>query len=78
MKLNLGVSVLAPWTAEKELVRGTLQVRPLGAQPVRREWVLLSLAGRRWSLTEESFCRLCRTHAAGMRLDRRDAAAFKR
>lgn len=78
MKLNLGVSVLAPWTAEKELVRGTLRVRPLGAQPVRREWVILSLAGRALTLTEEDFCRLCRTHAAGMRLDRRDVSALKR
>ena len=78
VKLDLGVSVLASWTAERELVRGLLRVRRLGAHPVRREWVLLSLAGRRWSLTEETFCRLCRAHAAGMRLDRRDAAAFKR
>mgnify|MGYP001564803297 CR=1 FL=1 len=78
VRLNLGVSVLAPWSVDKELARGTLKMRPLGAQPVWREWVIISLAGRRLSLAEERFCRLCRNHAAGMRLDRRDVAVGKR
>ena len=72
VKLNLGVSVLAPWTADKELARGTLRMRPLGAKALRRQWVIASLAGRRLSLVEETFCRLCRNVAAGMRMDRRD------
>ncbi|MBI3850238.1 MAG: LysR family transcriptional regulator [Verrucomicrobia bacterium] len=77
VKLNLGVSVLAPWTVGRELVRGTLKMRPLGSQPLRRPWVLIWLAGRRLSLPEETFCRLCRAHAASMRLDRRDVPALK-
>jgi DNA-binding transcriptional LysR family regulator len=77
VKLNLGVSVLAPWTVGRELVRGTLKMRPLGSRPLRRHWVLAGLAGRRLSLPEETFCRLCRTHAASMRLDRRDLPALK-
>ncbi|MBI3874806.1 MAG: LysR family transcriptional regulator substrate-binding protein, partial [Verrucomicrobia bacterium] len=40
VKLNLGISVLAPWTADKELVRRKLLMRPLGLRPVRREWVI--------------------------------------
>ena len=72
VKLNLGVSVLAPWTADKELARGTLRMRPAGPRPLRREWVVVSLAGRRLSLMEETFCRLCRNVAAGLRTDRRD------
>jgi DNA-binding transcriptional LysR family regulator len=77
VKLNLGVSVLAPWTVGRELARGTLKMRPLGSQPLRRNWVVISLAGRRLSLAEETFCRLCRTHAAGLRLDRRDVPSLK-
>ncbi len=72
VKLDLGVSVLAPWVADKELSRGTLKMRPVGASPLRRDWAIVSVAGRRLSLSEETFIRLCRTHSAGMRLDRKD------
>ena len=74
VKLNLGVSVLAPWTAHAELAKRALRMRPLPGQSLRRNWVMLSLAGRRLSLAEETFCRLCRSQAAGMRLDRKDVA----
>lgn len=70
VKLNLGISVLAPWTVDSELESGTLKTRPFGSQKLRREWVLAFLAGRRLSLAEETFYKLCQTHAAGMRLDR--------
>jgi DNA-binding transcriptional LysR family regulator len=73
VKLNLGVSVLAPWTVDDELVRNTLKMRPLGSKPLTRHWVVLSLAGRRLGLAEEQFCKLCRQQAQGMRLDRKDA-----
>jgi DNA-binding transcriptional LysR family regulator len=72
VKLNLGVSILAPWTAEKELLRNALKMRPLATKPLTRHWVVLSLAGRQLSVEEENFCRLCRTHTTAMRLDRRD------
>ena len=75
LKLNLGVSVLAPWAADKELARGSLRTRPPGNRPLRREWVVASLAGKRLSLVEETFCRLCRNVAAGLRMDRRDVLA---
>ena len=72
VKLNLGVSVLAPWTADKELARGTLKMRPLSGQPLRRKWVIASIAGRRLSLMEETFSRLCRNVSSGLRVDRKD------
>ena len=72
VKLNLGVSVLAPWTAHKELARGTLRMRPFGPKPLRRQWVVAWLKGRRLTLAEETFCKLCRNVAAGMRMDRKD------
>ena len=72
VKLNLGVSVLAPWTVDRELARGTLKARPLGAKPLFRQWAIMSLPERRMNLAEEAFCKLCRQHTTGLRLDRKD------
>jgi len=77
VKLNLGVSVLAPWVADKELTRGSLRMRPPGLRPLRRQWGLTTLAGRRLNLVEELFCRLCQAHSTAMRLDRKDVPAAK-
>lgn len=78
VKLNLGVSVLAPWVVEKELTRGSLKMRPFGPRPLKRQWALASLAGRRFNLVEELFCQLCRGQAAGMRVDRKDVPAQRK
>ncbi len=75
VKQNLGVAILAPWTVDKELARGALCMRPLGPKPLRRQWAITGLVGRRWNLAEETFCRLCRTVAASFRMDRRDLPA---
>jgi DNA-binding transcriptional LysR family regulator len=77
VKLDLGISVMAPWTIDRELKLGTLMMRPLGPKPLVRRWSVMTLAVRRMSLAEESFCRLCRNHATGMRLDRHDLPPFK-
>src|SRR6185437_15669379 len=77
LKLDLGVSILAPWTVEHELVRQTLKMRPLGSKPLRRQWSAVSLATRRMTLAEENFCRLCRHQTAAMRLDRSDVPSIK-
>lgn len=77
VKLNLGVSIMAPWTMDQELTQGTLRMRPLGTKPVYRRWSMIALGARRLSLIEETFCRLCRNHATGMRLDRSDLPPFK-
>ena len=72
VRLELGVSVLAPWAASHELARGRLKMRPLGPQPLRRHWVVAARAGRRLTLAEEAFIRFCRGRAAGLRRDRKD------
>jgi len=77
VQLNLGVSVLAPWSADRELTRGRLKLRPLGTKPLTREWVVMAIAGRRLNLPEELFCKLCLQQATGMRLDRRDLSVQK-
>jgi DNA-binding transcriptional LysR family regulator len=76
VKLNLGVSVLAPWAVGQELVRGKLKMRPLATKPLTRNWVAFYLSGRRLTLAEEQFCKLCRHHATAMRLDRKDVPSL--
>ena len=78
VRLGLGVAVLPPWVAERELRRGLLMMRPIGRKPLRREWAILHRADRTLSPLEGRFIRLCRAHAAGMRLDRRDLASARR
>lgn len=78
VRLGLGVSVLAPWMIDTELVRGVLQVRPIGPRLLRRRWVLASLAGYRLGLAEERFARWVRLQASGLRRDRRDLPSVSR
>ncbi len=70
VKLNLGVGVMVPWTARRELKEGTLRMRPLGTRPLKRHWAIICLAGRRMNLIEETFCQLCQTFVGKLRTGR--------
>ena len=59
VKLDLGVSILAPWTARAELKAGTLVALPLGKRKLRRRWGVLYWQGRRLSHAEETFIAMC-------------------
>jgi DNA-binding transcriptional LysR family regulator len=59
VKLGLGVSILAPWTARKEINEGSLVALPLGRRKLKRRWGVLHWRGRRLSLAEETFAGLC-------------------
>ena len=59
VKLGLGVSIVAPWTAQKELRDKSLVALPLGRRKLRRRWGVLHWRGRRLSLAEETFIGLC-------------------
>jgi DNA-binding transcriptional LysR family regulator len=72
VKLNLGVGILSPWVADKDLATGSLLMRPIAAKPLNRRWVMLCLSGRRLNLAQEDFIKLCRRHATVLRLDRKD------
>src|SRR6266498_2011852 len=61
VKLGLGVSILAPWIAQKELQEKSLVSLSLGRRKLRRTWGILHWRGRRLSLAEETFVSLCRT-----------------
>ena len=59
VKLGLGISILAPWTARKELGEKSLVALPLGRRKLKRRWGVLHWRGRRLSLAEETFVGLC-------------------
>lgn len=63
VKLGLGISILAPWTARNELSEGSLVGLPLGKRKLRRRWGVLYYRGRRLSLAEETFIGLCESVA---------------
>lgn len=67
VKLGLGISILAPWVVQEELQDGTLVALPLGKRKLKRRWGLLSWRGRRRSLPEETFARLCHSVTAELR-----------
>ena len=60
VKLGLGVSILAPWIARKEIESGELVSLPLGRRKLKRTWGLLYWRGRPLSMAEETFANLCR------------------
>ncbi len=57
--LGLGISIIAPWTAKKEIEAGSLVTLPLGRRKLRRRWGVLHWKGRRLDLAQETFIRLC-------------------
>lgn len=64
VKLGLGVSILAPWVARKEIEQGELVSLPLGKRKLKRAWGLLHWRGRRLTMAEETFVSQCRAQAA--------------
>lgn len=59
VKLGLGISIIAPWTAKKEIEEGSLVALPLGRRKLKRRWGILHWHNRRLSLAEETFAGLC-------------------
>ncbi|HEX7861338.1 MAG TPA: LysR family transcriptional regulator substrate-binding protein, partial [Verrucomicrobiae bacterium] len=41
VKAGVGVSILAPWVAEKEIADGSLSMFPLGKRKLKRQWGVL-------------------------------------
>ena len=66
VKLGLGVSILAPWIAQKELQEKSLIALPLGRRKLKRNWGILHWRGRRLSLAEETFLDLCKSATANI------------
>lgn len=54
-KIGMGVGIVAPWVARRELEEGTLVMLPVGETPIEREWAVFWNRGRPMSLIEETF-----------------------
>jgi DNA-binding transcriptional LysR family regulator len=54
-KIGLGVGLVAPWVAKREIEEGSLVSIPLTGGPIEREWVIYHKADRALSLIEETF-----------------------
>jgi DNA-binding transcriptional LysR family regulator len=68
VKLGLGISVVARWTAKQELSAKSLVWLPLPGTKLRRTWSIAWLTSREPAMAEHTFIRLC--EYASMRLDR--------
>ena len=67
VKLGIGVSILAPWIAKKEIEEGSLVALPLGRRKLERRWGILHWKGKRLNLAEETFVGLCEAACAPLR-----------
>lgn len=66
VKLGLGISILAPWVARKEISNGSLISLPLSKQGIRREWTAVTIRDKPLNLAEETFVGLCETVCKGL------------
>lgn len=58
-KLGIGVGVVAPWMAAREIGEGTLKVVHIEEPGIAREWGVFHSPKREPSLVEEAFIGLC-------------------
>jgi DNA-binding transcriptional LysR family regulator len=69
VKLGLGVSILAPWIARKELEDGSLVALPVGRRKLKRCWGISHSRGKRLNLAEETFIGLCEAACVALSKD---------
>jgi DNA-binding transcriptional LysR family regulator len=68
VKLGLGISILAPWVAQRELADGSLVALPLGPRKLERSWGILLRKGQHLSLAQQTFIGLCSAVADNLRI----------
>ena len=65
-KLGIGVGVVAPWVASREIADGSLRVVNIDEPGIEREWGVFHAPKRQPSLVEEAFIGLCEMAFAAM------------
>ncbi len=65
-KLGIGVGIVAPWVATREIEDGSLRVVMIDEPGIEREWGLFHSPKREPSLVEEAFIGLCEMAFAAM------------
>ena len=68
-RIGIGVGIVSPWVARKELERGQLVQVPIRKEPLTREWGVFCHESKKLSLVEDTFVGICevtaRTFKAG-------------
>jgi DNA-binding transcriptional LysR family regulator len=65
-RLGLGVGIMAPWVAQKELTEGSLMALPPPRARIDRHWVIIQQEGRSARQSEQTFIGLCRLATANL------------
>ncbi len=58
-KLGIGIGIVAPWVAAKEIADGSLKVLSIDGPKIEREWAVFHPNQRKPSQVEETFIGLC-------------------
>lgn len=58
-RIGVGVGIIAPWIARKELTEASLLMKPLSNGQIAREWGFYSLRNRALTMAEETLAGLC-------------------
>ncbi len=61
VKIGMGVGILTPWVAIREIEEGKLMTVPLGKRKLRRHWGIVFMKSKRLNLAEETFVSLCKS-----------------
>ncbi|MEJ6644226.1 MAG: LysR family transcriptional regulator [Akkermansiaceae bacterium] len=64
-KVGIGVGIVAPWAARKEIEKGELVSLPLGRVSRSRDWGIFCHENRQLTMVEEDFVRICRNVTQG-------------
>jgi DNA-binding transcriptional LysR family regulator len=65
-RLGVGVGIVAPWIASREIEDGTLRAVEIPGPGIEREWGVFHSVNREPSLVEEAFIGLCEMAFAAM------------
>jgi len=68
-RLGLGVAIMAPWVARKELADGSLMALPPPRSKIARQWVVVHQGSREIRQSEQTFIGLCRMATATLATD---------
>lgn len=73
-RLGLGVAIMAPWAAGKELAEGSLVARPLPKFSMRRRWAVIHQTARELRQMEVTFVGLCKMACQAMQAQLSESA----
>ncbi len=59
VKIGVGVGLVAPWTARKEIDSGELVAVSIGSWPIQRTWGVFLNSNKKPSMVEETFVGIC-------------------